>query len=50
MVGWIEENRHVYPFVLNLDVKPQDVDRLSDIRVKILKDILARLGFFQGKM
>ena len=50
MVGWIEENRHVYPFVLNLDVKPQDGDRLSDIRVKILKDILARLGFFQGKM
>ena len=50
MVGWIEENRHVYPFVLNLDVKLQDGDRLSDIRVKILKDILARLGFFQGKM
>jgi beta-lactamase class D len=50
MVGWIEENRHVYPFVLNLDVKPEDGARLPDTRVKILKDILTDLGFFQGKM
>jgi beta-lactamase class D len=50
MVGWVEENRHVYPFVLNLDVDPKDQGRLTDIREKILKDILTKLGFFQGKM
>jgi hypothetical protein len=40
----------VYPFVLNLDVDPKDQGRLTDIREKILKDILTKLGFFQGKM
>ena len=50
MVGWVEENRHVYPFVLNLDVDPKDQGGLTDIREKILKDILTKLGFFQGKM
>ena len=50
MVGWIEENRHVYPFVLNLDGDPADGARLPAIREKVLKDILTQLGFFQGRM
>jgi beta-lactamase class D len=50
MVGWIEENRHVYPFVLNLDVDPSRAGSLPEIREKLLKDILASYGFFKGKM
>lgn len=50
MVGWIEENRHVYPFVLNLEVDPSRAGSLPDIREKLLKDILASYGFFKGKM
>jgi beta-lactamase class D len=49
MVGWIEENRHVYPFVLNLGTKDDAVDLVA-ARPRILKNILAQLGFFQGKM
>jgi beta-lactamase class D len=48
MVGWIEENRHVYPFVLNLGTKDDAVDLVA-ARPRILKNILAQLGFFQGK-
>jgi beta-lactamase class D len=50
VVGWIEENRHVYPFVLNLQVEPSRADSLPSAREKLLKDILASYGFFQGKM
>lgn len=44
VVGWIEENRHPYFFVLNVEAEDPAV------RVTILKDILAHLGFFNGKM
>lgn len=50
MVGWIEENRHVYPFVLNLETDPAKAGELATLREKVLKDILTSLGFFQGKM
>jgi beta-lactamase class D len=50
MVGWIEENRHVYPFVLNLETDPSRASTLPADREKVLKDILTSLGFFKGKM
>jgi beta-lactamase class D len=47
MVGWIEENRHPYFFVLNIE---SDVpNRVVEVRIKLLKDILSHLGFFNGK-
>jgi beta-lactamase class D len=47
VVGWIEENRHPYFFVLNIE-SPQK-DGFPQLRQKLLKDILAHLGFFNGK-
>lgn len=48
MLGWVEENGHPYPFVLNLESADADAD-LIVIRQKILKEILTHLGFLQGK-
>ena len=50
MVGWIEENRHVYPFVLNLEMKPGKEASIVEAREKVLRGILTELGFFKGKM
>lgn len=50
MVGWIEENRHVYPFVLNLEMDTDKESTLPEARVKILKDVLSHIGFFKGIM
>jgi len=47
VVGWIEENRHPYFFVLNVE-GPHNTDMLS-VRMNILKGILKQLGFFEGK-
>lgn len=47
VTGWIEENKHVYPFVLNIE-GPQNAD-LSATRITILKGILKQYGFFEGK-
>lgn len=49
IVGWIEENKHPYFFVLNVESPDPDYD-MSKVRLKILKDILKQLGFFEGKM
>lgn len=49
MVGWIEENKHPYFFVLNLESADPGFD-MPGVRMKILKDILKEKGFFQGKM
>ncbi len=49
VVGWIEENKHVYFFVTL--VKP--LDKNSDLKtagMKITKGILKELGFFKGEM
>lgn len=46
IVGWIEENRHPYFFVLNMETAENN----PGVRIDILKDILAYLGFFNGKM
>lgn len=48
VVGWIEENRHPYFFVLNIESKDKNFD-MATIRMKILKGILNQLGFMQGK-
>jgi beta-lactamase class D len=47
IVGWIEENKHPYFFVLNIESSDKKFDMLS-IRMKMLKDILKYLGFMQG--
>lgn len=47
MVGWIEENKHPYFFVINVEGnKGEDV---SGKRTKLLKSILKQLGFMEGK-
>ena len=48
VAGWIEENRHPYFFVLNLESKNRNLD-MPTVRMKILKDILSQLGFMEGK-
>lgn len=49
VVGWIEENNHPYFFVLNIESPDPDFD-MGKVRMKMLKDILKQLGFFEGKM
>lgn len=49
ITGWIEENNHPYFFVLNIETADKDFDMIT-VRMKILKDILKQLGFFEGKM
>lgn len=47
IVGWIEENKHPYFFVLN--VEGNHNSNLIEVRKKILTGILTQLGFFKGK-
>jgi beta-lactamase class D len=49
IVGWIEENNHPYFFVLNLESADKNIDMVT-VRMKILKHILAKLGFLKGNM
>ncbi len=49
VVGWVEENGHPYFFVLNTESTNRDIE-MTKIRLKILKDILKQMGFFEGKM
>lgn len=49
MVGWIEENRHVYFFVSLVKSPDKDID-MRTVRMNITKGILTQLGFFKGKM
>lgn len=48
ITGWVEENRHPYFFVLNIESALPDAD-IPAIRMKILKGILTQLGFLQGR-
>ena len=48
VIGWIEENRHVYPFVLQFDAGSEI--NSAEIGIKLTKDILDDLGFFKGRM
>lgn len=49
ITGWIEENNHPYFFVLNIESPDRNFDMMP-VRLKMLKDILKQLGFFEGKM
>ena|SRR5207253_383185 len=49
VVGWIEENNHPYFFVLNIESAEKNFDMIT-VRMKLLKDILKDVGFFEGKM
>jgi beta-lactamase class D len=48
VVGWIEENRHPYFFILNIESSEPNFDMVN-VRMKILKDIFNHLGFMKGK-
>ena len=47
LVGWIEENKHVHFFVLNVE-GPHDT-KPGTIRQEILKAVLKEQGFLEGK-
>ena len=49
MVGWIEENRHVYFFVTQVRSSERNID-MPKVRMQITKSILSKLGFFKGEM
>jgi len=49
VVGWIEENKHPYFFVLNFESSDPNAD-IPAIRMSMLKGILKQLGFMEGKM
>lgn len=49
VVGWIEENKHVYFFVTLIKSPDRNIDMIS-IRMKVLKGILSQYGFFKGEM
>lgn len=49
VLGWVEENNHPYFFVLNIENPDRDFD-IGAVRIRMLKEILQQLGFFQGKM
>ena len=48
ITGWIEENRHPYFFVLQVE-NPDKNFNIGSARLKILKDILKQNGFMEGK-
>jgi len=48
VMGWVEENKHPYFFVLNV-VSPDAGADISDIGLQLVKRILSSQGFFQGK-
>lgn len=47
VVGWIEENKHPYFFVLNLE-GPANIP-MVETRLSLLKKILSNQGFLEGK-
>jgi beta-lactamase class D len=48
VVGWIEENRHVYFFVTLVKTPDPNVD-MRKVRMDITKSILSEKGFFKGR-
>lgn len=47
IVGWVEENRHPYFFVMNMEGKPEA--NIVSFRLDLLKSILKQQGFLEGK-
>lgn len=48
LMGWVEENKHPYFFVLNLE-SAKDAKELPNTGLQIVKSILRPMGFFEGK-
>jgi beta-lactamase class D len=48
VVGWVEENRHVYFFVTLIKTADKNID--PAVRMNITNRILQHLGFFKGEM
>ncbi|MBY0534651.1 MAG: class D beta-lactamase [Chitinophagaceae bacterium] len=48
IVGWIEENKHPYFFALQVESPDSKID-MKTVRLSILKNILKKYGFFEGK-
>jgi beta-lactamase class D len=48
MIGWIEENKHVYFFVTFIKAPGRDTD-IAAVRMNITKSILKQYGFFEGR-
>lgn len=48
VMGWVEENRHPYFFVLNVESPDVHAD-ITGTGNQIVKRILSSMGFFQGK-
>lgn len=48
VVGWIEENKHVYFFVTFVKAPDKDTN-INTARMNITKAILKQYGFFEGK-
>jgi beta-lactamase class D len=49
VVGWVEENRHVYFFVTLVKSADKNID-MPAVRMKITQGILRHFGFFKGEM
>lgn len=49
VLGWVEENNHPYFFVLNLQSSDRNFN-MVEARMGILKGILKKMGFLEGKM
>ncbi len=48
ILGWVEENKHPYFFVLNMETADSTKD-LTTTGLHIVKSILKPMGFFEGK-
>jgi len=48
IVGWVEENKHAYFFVLNADAV-SDGNGLKNKGLGVLRQVLKKMGFFLGK-
>ena len=49
VIGWVEENRHVYFFSTFVRSPNKNID-MKTIELKITKNILSEMGFFKGEM
>jgi beta-lactamase class D len=49
IIGWIEENRHPYFFVLQLESPKPGSWEVDPVRTDILMEILRHYGFLEGK-
>ena len=48
LVGWIEENKHVYPFAMNLESRNANIDMVK-VRISVFRAIMKQMGFFEGR-